>query len=186
MSRFVHLIVVMIALATVPAAAQGPTSSQRFNAWRLDCYPPKVKPTSGVATFDTQGATRSNCQLQQEIRLQSDRTKVAAIVRVRLFGAERQPFLLLLLPPNAQTDLGVTYAIDSADPFKVRIRECTAEECVAALLLDGQRLYALRHGSQLAVGFKVGGTSIATLVALDGFDAAYAGLETAGAGPAAN
>jgi invasion protein IalB len=184
--RFVHLLVVMVALAGVPAAAQqGPTSSQRFNAWRLDCFAPKEKPTEGVAALEAQQA-RSNCQMQQEIRLQSDPSKVAAIVRVRLLGADRQPFLLFVLPPNAQADLGISYAIDGAEPFKVRIRECTAQQCVAALLLDGQRLYALRNGKQITVGFKVGGTSIAAVIALDGFAAAYAGLAGTAAAPAAN
>ncbi len=60
MKRFVHLLVVMVALAGVPAAAQqGPTSSQRFNAWRLDCFAPKEKPTEGVGALEAQQARKS-------------------------------------------------------------------------------------------------------------------------------
>ena len=172
----------LIAALGGPAVAQAPVSSQSFRAWRLDCYPPKPKATEGVAAFEGDATARPSCQMQQEIRLQGEPGKVAAIVRVRLFGPQRQPFLLLVLPPNAAAELGVTYAVDDASPFKARIRECTAQECVAALLLDDARLEALRGGNRLTVAFKVGGTSLAMLVALDGFAAAFGGLQAAAGG----
>ena len=183
----VHLAWLVVLAATgLPAAAQTPESSRTFKAWRLECFPPKAKATAGTDAFETRPPAGSNCQMQQEIRLQGDRARVAAIARVRLFGPERTPFLLLLLPPNAETDLGVIYAVDEAAPLKIRVRECTPQNCVAALQLDADRLDALRQGNRLAVGFKVGGTSIAAQIALDGFAAAYAGLEATGPAPAAN
>jgi invasion protein IalB len=176
----------LVAATGASAAAQSPESSRTFKAWRLDCFAPKARATDGPDAFDTRPPAGSNCQMQQEIRLQGGQDKVAAIARVRLFGPSRQPFLLLVLPPNAEADLGVSYAVDDGAPLKVRIRECTARNCVAALQLDADLLDALRRGSRLAVGFKVGATSLATLVALDGFAAAYAGLEATGPAPAAN
>jgi invasion protein IalB len=168
------------------ATAQAPISSQLFKAWRLDCYPPPPKPTEGVHSFETEIVPRSRCQMEQAIRLQSDRNKVAAVVRVRLSGPQLQPFLLVLLPPTVESGFGLTLAIDEQEPFKIRIRECNARECVAALSLDGDRLDAMRRGNHLTIAFKVGATNLATLVALDGFAAAYGRLAAAGAGPAAN
>src|SRR5262249_31658993 len=157
-----------------------------YKAWRLDCYPPPPKPTEGVGSFETELVPRSRCQMEQAIRLQSDRNKVAAVVRVRLSGPQLQPFLLALLPPNVPSGLGLTLAIDEQEQFKLRLRECTARECAAALLLDDDRLDALRRGNHLTIAFKVGATTLATQVALDGFAAAYGRLAAAGAGPAAN
>jgi len=187
--RFVlALAFLMLGAGTALAAtAQAPISSYIFKAWRLDCYPPPPKATEGVGTFETEIVPRSSCQMEQAIRLQSDRNKVAAVVRVRLSGPQLRPFLLVLLPPTVESGFGLTMAIDDQEPFKIRIRECNARECVAALSLDDDdRLDALRRGSHLTVAFKVGATNLATLVALDGFAAAYGRLEAAGAGPAAN
>ena len=171
----------------LPATAQAPVSSQNFKAWRLDCYAPPPKVTEGVGSFEKEIVPRSSCQMEQAIRLQSDRNKVAAVVRVRLSGPQLRPFLLVLLPPSVESGFGLTLAIDEQEPFKIRIRECNARECVAALSLDdGDRLEALRRGNHLTLAFKVGATNLATQVALDGFAAAYGRLEAAGAGPAAN
>jgi len=172
--------------AALAATAQAPISSQSFKAWRLDCYPPPPKATEGTATFEIEIVPRSSCQMEQAIRLQSDRNKVAAVVRVRLSGPQLQPFLLVLLPPTVESGFGLTLAIDEQEPFKIRIRECNPRQCVAALLLDGDWLDALRRGNHLTIAFKVGATNLATLVALDGFAAAYSRLAAAGAGPAAN
>jgi invasion protein IalB len=186
--RFIlALTLVMLTASTALAAtAQAPISSQIFNAWRLDCYPPPPKATEGVGSFEKEIVPRSRCQMEQAIRLQSDRNKVAAVVRVRLSGPQLQPFLLVLLPPTVESGFGLTLAIDEQEPFKIRIRECTSQQCVAALLLDGDWLDALRRGNHLTIAFKVGGTNLATLVALEGFAAAYGRLAAAGAGPAAN
>ena len=189
MRRFVlALAFLMLGAGTALAAtAQAPISSYVFKAWRLDCYPPPPKATEGVGTFETEIVPRSRCQMEQAIRLQSDRNKVAAVVRARLSGPQLRPFLLVLLPPTVESGFGLTLAIDDQEPFKIRIRECNARECVAALSLDDDdRLEALRRGNHLTVAFKVGVTNLATLVALDGFAAAYGRLEAAGAGPAAN
>jgi len=168
------------------ATAQAPVSSQIFKAWRLDCYPPPPRATQGVGTFEIEIVPRSRCQMEQAIRLQGDRNKVAAVVRVRLSGPQLQPFLLVLLPPAVESGFGLTLAIDEQEPFKIRVRECNSRECVAALSLDDDRLDALRRGNHLTIAFKVGATNLATLVALDGFAAAYGRLAAAGAGPAAN
>ena len=188
MRRFILALawLMLSAGAAQAATAQAPTSSQSFKAWRLDCYPPPPKPTEGVGSFEIEIVPRSRCQMEQAIRLQSDRNKVAAVVRVRLSGPQLQPFLLVLLPPTVESGFGLTLAIDEQEPFKIRIRECTSRECVAALLLDDDRLAALRRGNHLTIAFKVGATNLATLVALDGFAAAYGRLAAAGAGPAAN
>lgn len=170
------LLLAGLALAAGRAAAgDAPLLQQRFQAWTLVCYPPR-QPT-GPRLLDPEAqVTRPGCQIEQPVRL-SDAAKVAAVVRVRLLGPKRQPFLLFVLPPNADQKAGLSYAVGEAGEREVvRIRECTPSECVAAQTLDIDLLDALGGAKSLLIGFRPGGKAVAALVALAGFTEAYAAL----------
>ncbi|MFO1059297.1 MAG: invasion associated locus B family protein [Dongiaceae bacterium] len=166
-------------LAPRPAAAEdapgAPTLQQHFAAWTLGCYPPR--PPTGPRLLEPEAqSTRQACQIEQPVRL-ADQDKVAAVVRVRLLGPKRQPFLLFVLPPNTDPKTGLSFAVgEQGDAEQVRIRNCTPRECVAARTLDEDLLERLGHAESLLIGFRPGGKSVAALLALAGFTEAYRAL----------
>jgi invasion protein IalB len=175
--RATLLALALLSLLAGPAVAEedAPMLQQHFAAWLLVCYPAR-QPT-GPRLLDPEAqVTRPGCQIEQPVRL-SDQDKVAAVVRVRLLGPKRQPFLLFVLPPNADRGAGLSYAVgEEGDREVVRIRECTPRECVAAQTLDDDLRDALGRAKSLLIGFRPGGKAVAALVALAGFSEAYAAL----------
>jgi invasion protein IalB len=181
-SRFPAAFLVLALLALLAGTARAaedvpdaPTLQRQFEAWMLVCYPPRT--ATGPRLLDPEAqATRPACQIEQPVRLR-DQAKVAAVVRVRLLGPKRQPFLLFVLPPNADRKAGLSYAIgEEGSRELVRIRECTPRDCVAAQTLDDDLLEALGHAKSLLIGFRPDDTTVAALVALAGFPDAYAAL----------
>ncbi|GEM_PF-2284572 len=141
------------------------TKKAPFDAWHLKCI--------------TSKNDKERCFIDQHITGQKGKATLASLI-VNFNSVSDTPILTFKLPLGISLIPGMLYGIDAGDKFKLPIRVCNKEACVARKELDKKMIAKLYKGREIKVLFYVGNNSktITLTASLIGFRKALAALIT--------
>ncbi len=139
------------------------TERIRFDAWHLKCVASKKG--------------KERCFIDQYITGQKGKAKLASLL-VNYSSMSDTPILTFKLPLGIALIPGMLYAIDAGNKFKLPLRVCTEEGCIARTVLDKKTIVKFDKGKKIDVFFYIGnnGKSISLTASLIGFQKALAAL----------
>ena len=159
----------------------------RYGQWRLICVP---GPAPGVATTTVkpeaskEATNRNACRLNQEVSAEDQPNHIVVAANLSLVGPLRKPALMLRLPGKFHAGDAVSLRL-GAETIATAVRDCAADECVAASALSDQAWNHLVAAKTMQVVFPVaGGQSAFIALSVDGLVEAAAALELAETIPA--
>ena len=138
---------------------------QIFGAWSLIC-------TDGGNKFPRYST------ISQKVSTDPAGLKVVMGVSVHFPPDSQLAIMDIRITPHAIIDAGIGFKVDQHDGFKLRIKECTKDICVASGRLKTAILEQLISGKMVQVGFFIRPKKqITAPISLDGFNKAYISLK---------
>ena len=139
------------------------TERIKYDAWHLKCVASKKG--------------KARCFIDQYITGQKGKAKLASLI-INYSSMSDTPILTFKLPLGIALIPGMLYAIDAGNKFKLPLRVCTEEGCIARTVLDKKTIAKLDKGKKINVFFNIGnkGKSVSLTASLIGFQKALAAL----------
>jgi invasion protein IalB len=149
-------------LAQTPALAQGQVKSTSGD-WQMRCESPP-------------GARNEQCALVQSVAAE-DRPNINLVVIVLKTADGKSRLLRVLAPLGVLLPAGLGLKIDQADVGRAGFVRCTANGCVAEVMMDDDLIEKLRKGSAATfIVFQTPEEGIGIPVSLKGFGPGFDSL----------
>lgn len=149
-------------LASMPAVAQGQVKSTSGD-WQMRCESPP-------------GARNEQCALVQSVAAE-DRPNINLVVIVLKTADGKSRLLRVLAPLGVLLPAGLGLKIDQADVGRAGFVRCTANGCVAEVMMDDDLIEKLRKGSAATfIVFQTPEEGIGIPVSLKGFGPGFDSL----------
>ncbi len=181
--------------------APGFVGMAKFGEWRLICVPgpPSLDALSAPAASGAAGAAprqgpqRNSCRINQETPAQPQGggngeapAQVIVAANFSLVGPKHMPAAMLRLPITARPGDAISLKFEDGSIVKTTVRDCQANECVAAGNLTPGDWAHLAAAKSLKLTFPAAGRQWVVLdLPVDGLSTAIAALARAESGPEA-
>ncbi|MBF0185728.1 MAG: invasion associated locus B family protein [Magnetococcales bacterium] len=147
-----------------PRTSTNPLHRKVFDKWITEC--------------DVSPDGKAEKCFASQTQISKEHQQLVLKFSVGRFGSKDEWAAVAIVPLGIAVQAGVAFKIDEGQPINMQLQQCTANGCVAFLLLESKVLTAIKKGKVLTVGMTPFGfpKPIGVPVELQGFSGAVNAL----------